>query len=310
MNKLQYAYKISLIYGYAVVYLIVSAGKLKGINVFSPNDIESIEVNNKKGDADYGKIISYKLSPFFFFGSADIKKYDIKESETVHICPDMIDNDPRGVSLTQKLFDKLQEKKNIDYSLAQALYKNATPLRILITPPDITEEDFMDAVNKFKDINMKTEFVAPEGFDIKSVETGEIPNPEPFVNYYLQTIASGAGIPYALLISNQSGLANTRVAFRQYLEDLAATRKTVLHPAIENIIKKLQNMKVIGPGEVDVEISEIDVIDPIDKSTMELNTAKAIDALVQDGVINITEARAMLGLPPVNGKESNNNEIL
>jgi hypothetical protein len=289
------AYKTALIYGYSVIHIIEKAKKLNGLVVYSPLDVQQMEVNNDKGSEDYGKIVSYKLSSNFFEGVAVIKKDTLKDKETIHICPDMINGDPRGVSLSQKLYDKIQEKKNIDYSLAQALYKNATPLRMLVTPPDISEDDFSDAAAKFKDINMKTEFVAPQGFDIKSIETGAIPNPEPFVNYYLQTIAAGSSVPYALLISNQSGLSNTRVALQQYMDDLEAIRYNFLKPKLIEFITKLQNDGVLPTGSFDLVIERKQSIDAIDQSTMMYNLSRATSQLVELGIINIDEARRMLG---------------
>lgn len=297
MPKFMEAYKTALIYGYSVIHIIEKSKKLSGIVVYSPLDVQQIEVNNDKGSEDYGKIVSYKLSTNFFEGVANLKKDVIKDKETIHICPDMINGDPRGVSLSQKLYDKIQEKKNIDYSLAQALYKNATPLRMLITPPDISEEDFSDAALKFKDINMKTEFVAPQGFDIKSIDTGDLPNPEPFVNYYLQTIAAGSSVPYALLISNQSGLANTRVALQQYMDDLEAIRYNFIKPKLIEFITKLQNDKILPTGSFDLIIERKQSIDAIDQSTMMYNLSRAVSQLVELGVIDINEARDILGFP-------------
>ncbi len=296
IEKFEDAYKLSLIYGYAVLYFQSTKKEFKGITVFSPLDIQQIEVNNDKISADYGKIVSYKLSSYFFEGAANLSKDTIKSTETVHLCPDMINNDPRGIPLSMKLYDKIEEKKNIDYSLAQALYKNSTPLRMLVTPPDISEDEFLDAANKFKDINMKTEFVAPEGFDIKSIDNGELPNPEPYVNYYLQTICAGAGVPYAIVISNMSGLSNTRVALKQYMDDLVAIREKTIKPKLIEFIRKLQDKEILPEKDFDIQMEANESIDAIDNSTITYNMARSVSALFEDGIITIDEARRMLGM--------------
>lgn len=201
-------------------------------------------------------------------------------SRFLHWRNDFIDDDPKGISIFETLYDKFTVKKNMDYAIGEVMMSSAKPFPIL-TLPDDADDDEMNAADKELDnIDIKSHFIKPTGYELKFEGPTNVLNPKPYTDYMLQTLAAGSlGSKVALLGAEAGALTGSEVNIGEWYVSVADEQKNVVEPMLHEFNKRLESFGIIPPGKDKFEWAALYEMDDKEKGAIEASKAQALAAI-------------------------------
>lgn len=201
-------------------------------------------------------------------------------SRFLHWRNDFIDDDPKGISIFETLYDKFTVKKNMDYAIGEVMISTAKPFPVL-TLPDDADDDEMDAADgELDNIDIKSHFIMPTGYDLKFEGPTNVLNPKPYTDYMLQTLAAGSlGSKVALLGAEAGALTGSQVNIGEWYVSVADEQKNVVEPMLREFNKRLEDMKIIPPGKDKFEWAALYEMDDKEKGLIEASKAQALASI-------------------------------
>jgi SPP1 gp7 family putative phage head morphogenesis protein len=169
---------------------------------------------------------------------------------------------------------RFQVKKNMDWSLGEALYQNASPLRELELPEDAEDDEFDEAEKNFTDISARDTFVSPSGYKIHVHDTGKALNPQPTIDYTMDTIGGSARIPRAILLGAQAGaISGSETNIKDYFKGITTIQKNFIDPLLMGFYRQQQKFKILVDGDFELEWNP--VWEMTEKEDAEIDLMKA-----------------------------------
>ena len=123
--------------------------------------------------------------------------------------PDLDGTNPWGMSKILPLHDMLTIKKNVDWSLGEALFQHVTGKTIFILPGTTDDSIYKQFKKDIVDLDVTSQLVARgEGLEIIRLDEGRAGvNVEPYTQYFMALLAAGLGVPYPMLYRGLTGAA-------------------------------------------------------------------------------------------------------
>lgn len=290
------AYMLSRVHGYALVAL----GFVESMpnELLPPQNVQDIDyihaiprtaIQEIKQALDptkenYGEIENYVIKRP---KGTSTEEVTIPAARFQHWRNDFIDDDPKGISLFEPLFDKFTVKKNLDYALGEVPYSMAKPFPTLLMPTDADDEEIIAVDAEMKQLSVKSHFILPNDYDLKFKGPEGTLNPKPYSDYMLTTLAAGSlGSKVALLGTEAGAVTGSEVNIDEWYLTVSDEQTNVVEPKLRDFNRILTEFQIIPEGNDTFEWAPLKELDDQAEADIEskrgqalLSTASAIQIL-------------------------------
>lgn len=252
VDKMRIAFRTRIVHGVSVILMVYPGGiedevevrRLVDMKVIPWENIVDWNINLDPNADVYGEVVGVQIDRVV--GSADGKE-ETTEQVTIHNgrfihwpLPTIDGSDPWGLSKLFPLHDILTVKKNIDWSLGEALFQFVAGKLVVVVPGTTPDATFNQLKTDLKEFDVTTSFLARgEGLEIINMRQGQAGmDPEPYTNYFMALATIGLGVPYPLLFSRLSGGAAEAVQ-RNYASNVGDIQRMEIEPVIRHFLDLL-----------------------------------------------------------------------
>lgn len=170
-----------------------------------------------------------------------------------------------GDSVLVQSYDLMKGLTKGNWSIMQALFRNASNLYAVHLPNDATQEEFNKASQQFSNLNAKSELFLPAGpsgmsedsYEINQYTSGDMVEPEPYFNVIFDQICATHEMTKSVLFGTQSGtVSGSETDIKNYFNKVERYRQT---RATKWIMDFLDRVKFLLDGRVTDENVHMDV---------------------------------------------------
>lgn len=279
------AYVLAKVYGYSVISLGLEGGdqdlandpgKPSGIaylHAISKKIITKMERDLDPTSPTYGEIKTYTLS---IPDGAARKDIEVSAKRMIHWKNPWIDDSPEGISMFEPLYDKFLAKRNMDFAVGETLFRNAKPWPTLGVPEDADDDEVDDAEEVFKNINVRSYFIKPPGYQFELVATNNALNPQPYLDYMLTTLAAGAfGSKVAMLGTEAGALTGSEINMHEKYSIIADEQSNFVEPILHELVLRDQKWGLLPKGRFWFDWNTLWEMDENETADVELKRAQA-----------------------------------
>ncbi|MCK5602520.1 DUF1073 domain-containing protein, partial [Candidatus Pacearchaeota archaeon] len=278
--KLQFklAYKFAKLLGYSLL-------------VFNLNDssagIEDEPVNVKKGPEGLvsvrvvskdaiSKIIYEEDSASDRFGLPKTYKMKVKVGQTTKdwevpwqrvICWTNwgMSSSVEGMSMFHPMHDDFLCKKNMDYALEEAVWADAATLTTLKLPKGGGLKHKQWADEHFKNINHKSEFAHPDGYEVTRHSSSGGLNPKPHIEYLITRLGSGSRMGKIPLTGDIYGrTTGSEFNWKEYYGYINDEQTEHIEYYMKMTYDYLTELQILPEGEYDINWNPLQERSPED----------------------------------------------
>jgi hypothetical protein len=231
-------------------------------------------------------------------------EFDIEAHYTrvIHIAENALTDDVLGTPALEPVFNYLMDMDKVIGSAAESFYQMAKPNLQFDVDPEAEDVDW-DKLNEDIDAFMMDYLrsLRTQGVDVERIG-GEAVDPEPAFNVISQMISTGTPMNKRTLFGNLTGERASTEDRRQFQDRIRTRREHHVTPnIIRSTIGRLMDKGAVTEARYKVEWPEIDPLNELEESKVNLNKAKTAQAAAPLGDTNqifdnIDEARELVGL--------------
>ena len=218
------------------------------------------------------------------FKGKEVEK-DIPKDRIEHLRFNTLGDEFTGLSTIQPGYDTIVRLMNMEYAAAEAAVKTANPLFVAKTNTKSPNQIALWG-HLLGRINGKEQVFLPDGMELSLLSPGP-QNFSDYSKYFLNAVVAAFGVPSSLLLgeSSRGSRAESLVLSRHFYAIIRGNQRYV-EEFFNNIFEEYAEMAGFeAPRLLINDIAE----------DIHMNSKTAID-LYSAGVINLTEARKMIGL--------------
>ena len=190
---------------------------------------------------DYGEPLGFVFAP----GTERERKF--KREEVAHLVFETIGDELTGISFILPMFRTLEKLTNIEFSIAQALYKHGLPTRdVSVGDPDHppTVDDIEKVADQVQNLDAASEYVHPYYLKVSTIQPWFPPNIGNIPEFFLSQIAALSGVPRRFLLGEEKFATSFRWVQRNLaylIEPLQARIKVWCEEQIFRRVLDLRN---------------------------------------------------------------------
>lgn len=283
------------------------------IQIIQKSLVSEIILGTDPMKKDYGEIISYRIK--CVEGESETEKI-IPAKRYIHWVNPFVDNRPEGISIFIPLYDALTSKKNLQFALQETALQQAKMMPSLTMPEDADQPEVDQAETYFKDWNVRSYFLLPNGYEMKLHATNAALNPQYYVEYFMTLLAAGTtGSKPALFGTEAGAVTGADVNTEEWYSFVSSEQQHFVEPIVRDFFKRCQAFGLLPAGNFWFEWEPLYEMDEKELSEIEyrrsqalFNTANAIvllknaglDMTVEEGEITFSQAGQKLALPGLN----------
>ncbi len=224
-------------------------------------------IDYNRTSKNYGRLVAAKIklqvatSPDITIQATSTSTEIVPASRFIHwpnLAPGSLD--PYGMSIFEPVYDMLTVKKNLDWSFGEAAFQFAARKYVIIVPSNVSPEYWAYVQENWKDFDSLTTFAAKgEGHQIMSFGGEGQLDPQPYFDYYVSLLTSGIGIPKSILF--HESLSGAEFVVKDYYTGITAIQETDVEPLIMELYGRLQRLKLLPDGIIDLEWNKLIELD-------------------------------------------------
>lgn len=282
---------------------VQNPSEMRELAAYAPTQfsVQSSDEDNDPNSPRFGLPVYYTLSRGC--GSERVK---VHYSRVIHFATRLLGHPYKGLSVLEPIYDDLTVLRNIRWGMGQTLFRYGSGFPdIEIQGASKKQLDEFEASKQFESLNARTYFLHNEKqkVEFKGL-AGRTLNPEPYYVPIMENLSAGSAIPMAILRGAQAGaLTGSGVNEREYFK-IISDAQSRYEPGLRQLIDLLMEAAQI-PQVEEYRINWLGgfEVNPIDKSAIEVNSARA-DSLREDFLtVNELRARQDPPLDPVPGPD-------
>lgn len=239
--------------------------------------VVDIHKDNNPASKTYGEISAYTLEIPTTGGMTNIV---FPASRFLHWKNPFIDDDPKGISIYEPLFDSFTVKKNHDFVCGEAPVQMGVPLKVAYAPDNADKDEIDDFEAIFKNINSRSYFTLPLSYKMELMATNKALDMKPYTDYNMGKIAAGSvGSKMALLGTEAGAVTGAEVNTQEWYNTVSDDQRNYVEPMLRKFVKVLQFWKVVPPGSVWFEWDQLFEMDATEIADVNLKNAQATLAM-------------------------------
>lgn len=170
-----------------------------------------------------------------------------------------------GDSVLVQSYDLMKGLTKGNWSIMQALFRNASNLYAVHLPNDATQEEFNKAQRQFSNLNAKSELFLPAGpsgmsedtYEINQFTSGDMVEPDEYFDVIFDQICATHEMTKSVLFGTQSGtVSGSETDIKNYFNKVERYRQT---RATKWIMDFLDRVKFLLDGRVKDDDAHMDV---------------------------------------------------
>ena len=218
---------------------------------------------------------------------------DVNKDRIAHFMFNILGDEFSGLSIIQPGYDTIVRLMNMEYSAAESAVKIANPI---IVGKCNTKSPHQIAMwgTILGQINGREQVFIPEGMELDTLSPGQ-QNFSEYASYFLNSVVATSGVPKGVLLGDTGGSGNRAegiILTRHFYSGIRGNQKT-MELFFNEIFKEYGKLAGFKPPKLVFE----DVAEDAN-----VNMDSAVN-LLQAGIINIREARTMIGLDTPQSKK-------
>jgi len=233
----------------------------------------------------------------YVFRAGSKEERFFKREEVAHLRFETLGDELLGIPLLLPMFRTLERLSNVEFAIAQSLYKHGLPTRsVSVGDPDHppTAEDIEKVADQVRNLDSASEYVHPYYFKVDTIETKFPSNIQNIPEFFLSQIVALSGIPRRFLLGEEK-FASTVTALQRNLAMMLEPLQVRVKTWVEEQI--FQRVLAIRKHEGEVKLIWRTITEPAEPRLVD-DTVKLARTFI-DGKPLITweEARQRLKLP-------------
>jgi len=138
-----------------------------------------------------------------------------------------------GDSVLQPIVHALRVLHKSKWAAGQTLFRHSSPLHKGTTPEGVDEDDFEAFDREMANINSKSAFTLPDGYDVEAVDTGDGVDPDPYFDAIFNLVCAGTEMTRSVLFGTQSGtVSGSETDVKNYFNQVQRLRQNRFEPDI------------------------------------------------------------------------------
>lgn len=280
----------------------IDLSKLKSVDylhAFSSKKVSEFVMNEDMFSKEYGQVEFFKIKRKLANGSSSPDDGKIHASRLIHDQTRRLEDDTRGQSLLEPLYDTITVLDTSLWSVGQMLYDYAFKIYKSDGIDDMKQEERTE-LGMIMDYMFRTEAVAIIGIneDLKKEATNTT-GIKDLLDYVWDMLAGGARMPKTVIKGQEAGtIAGAQYDVMNYYSRIAAQQENEMRPYLERLIGMLLwSSDELGgqmdPENVDYEISfnPLWEVDAETDAKIRKLTAEADEIYIEMGVATPEEVR-------------------
>ena len=245
---------------------------------------------------DTGEPAGYAYTP----QGDSLKEDSFKREDVAHLIFEKVGDLLLGTSLILSVFRSIERLANIDWAIAQALYKHGLPTRSISVGDanhEPTEDDITQVAGDAKGLDSAAEYTHPYWQHVDTIDPKWPSRVEEIPKYFVQQVVTASGIPHHILlgeerIGTKATAQSLQRALSLMLDPLQLRLKSLVEDQIFRHVLDLENCE-----------SEVSFVwhEPVPEPSLPL-ADKVVDLantfIEGKPLISWSEARNMLKLSP------------
>lgn len=204
-----------------------------------------------------------------------------------------------GDSVLVQSYDLFKGIAKGNWSVMQGLFRNAANMYTVEMPEDADDEDFDVANASFRNMNAKSEYVHPHGYEITQHSSGDMLDPQSHYDVMFDQILACHEMSKSVLFGTQSGVVSgSETDIKNYYNGVERFRET---RAVKDISDFLTRAKRMTDGRAktatvnaEVKFGPLFKLSKEDQIKMFMSDAQAVSTLINGYMLTPDEARAIL----------------
>ncbi len=243
---------------------------------------------------DTGEPVGFEYTP----KGDSVKAILLKREEVAHLIFEKVGDVLLGTSLILSVFRSIERLTNIDWAIAQALYKHGLPTRSISVGDanhEPTEDDIKKVAEDVKGIDSAAEFTHPYWQQVSTVDPKWPSRVEEIPKYFVQQVVTASGIPHHILLGEE------RLGTKATAQSLQRALSLMLDPLqlrLKSLVEDQIFRRVLDFEDCDSEVSFV-WHEPVPEPSLPL-ADKVVDLantfIEGKALITWAEARNMLKL--------------
>jgi phage-related protein (TIGR01555 family) len=252
--------------------------------------VQSTDEDKDPNSPRFGLPIHYTLNR-----GAGLAQQKVHFTRVIHFATRLLVHPYKGLSVLEPIYDDSQAWRNIRWGMGQTIFRYGSGFPdVEVIGANKKMLDDLEASQQFTNLQSRTYFLHSDKtkLEFKGL-AGRALDPEPYCQAILESLSTGTCIPTAMLRGVQAGaLTGSGVNEREYFK-LISDLQSLYEPGVWELIDTLLNIGQIPARPDDYEVRWLGgfEINEIDKSTVELNRARADDLRSQYMTVNELRAR-------------------
>lgn len=296
-NRLIDMLKNSMIYGIGYLEIVVENDDTAPDEELPPGRIEELALVSPKLLAPVWDKETGHVAYFAHYRPGLNETIKVHPSRIVMFTFDSMGDGHRPVGIIEPMLHVIAAKVELDKASGNIPKKVVSQI-IAVNIANGTRKEVTEWLNALEKLKEAGRFVASDRVNFQFHEAGKALDIKPYSDHLIFQIAGGTGVPYTVLLGAGAGtLSTSETNLRDYYSDLKDLQ-TRLTPVIRDLFN--MELKAVGLENADYTIEWREIYaDEQSEAEVLARKAIAIDKLMQNGIINVDEAREILGLPPL-----------
>lgn len=206
-----------------------------------------------------------------------------------------------GDSVLIPSYDIMKGISKGNWALAQSVFRNASHMYDVTLPEDADESDFDSTVKETRNINAKSAFVFPHGYEMQQHESGNEFDPAPHFEVLFDQICASHEMTKSVLFGTQSGtVSGSETDIKNYFNKVERFRNRRAETDIIEYVTRVKRMKDSRTSMkyefdgADIEWGPLFKVDDETRIGMFQTQAQALTTLIGNYVVTPDEAREIL----------------
>jgi hypothetical protein len=205
-----------------------------------------------------------------------------------------------GDSILIPSYDLLKGIAKGNWSIMQALFRNASHMYTVTLPTDADDNDMDQALGVTSNINAKSALVFPDGYEVDQHESGNELEPQEYFDVIFNQVCAGQEMTKSVLFGTQAGtVSGSETDIKNYFNKVERYRSNRGESKIIEYLTRASKMKdnrTSTDYQFDIEINwgPMFKVDRDTRIKMMQNEAQALTTLVGNFALTPTELREIM----------------
>lgn len=215
----------------------------------------------------------------------------IHYTRVLHVVQQTVNNNPRGVSVIDPAYNALRQFDEITWGMSQSYTRWGVGFPVIEHEMNADKEVELRKDMRFhsRDVNG---WLIRKGKATITWNQAPITSPKDFLEPAMKVASAALGVPMQLVLGTDAGaISGSETNIKEYYGRVRSKQDNRAKPLVRDLIRRLQEFKVLPDGEYDIEFPDPQFKDEDKEAQVDRIIAESASMLVEAGILTPNEAR-------------------